>query len=197
MSGDTPKAIVIGGSAGSLDVLLELFNFLPKEPNVPLIIVTHIHTMDDGGVVHFFNKQMGSIVTEASDKETVQPGFVYFPPSGYHLQVEPDLTFSLSVDEKVNYARPSIDVLFESAAFAWGNTLVGIILTGANADGANGIRAIKKYGGRTIAQDPSGARYPVMPQAAIDTGAIDTILSVQDIGQLLHKISTDNTQQQP
>ena len=186
------KAVVIGGSAGSMEVLLQLFSSLPETFCLPIIIAPHLHPLDAGEMVRFFSRRTALKVREASDKELIQAGYIYFPPADYHLLVEPDRTFSLSVDSKVNYARPSIDVLFESAAVAWEGELVGIILTGANFDGAAGISAIKKYGGLTLAQDPREASYPLMPQAAISTGNIDRILSVHAIGQFLQGLSENN-----
>ncbi len=179
------KAIVMGGSAGSMGAFLEIFSSLPNDFRLPIIIACHVHPLDNGGLVEFFCQQSPLTIKEADDKEPILPGHVYFPPANYHLLVEPDETFSLTVDPKVNYARPSIDVLFESAAFVYGDRLIGILLTGANPDGAKGISSIKKMGGHTIAQNPDSAEYPVMPQAAIDTGDVDTILSVEQIGNFI------------
>lgn len=190
MKTDLTKAIVIGGSAGSMEVLLPLFDFLPEKFRVPIIIVNHLHPLDNGGLVDFFRQQTVHSVKEADDKEQIRQGIVYFPPANYHLLVEPDKTFALSVDPKVNYARPSIDVLFESAALAWADRLMGIILTGANNDGAQGISTIKHHGGLTIAQDPASAAHPVMPRAAVDTGNIDKILSVGEIGMVLQQMGS-------
>ncbi len=183
------KAIAIGGSAGSLGVLERLFAYLPERFQVPIIVVCHLHPQDDGGVVDFFNKRFRHRIKEAVDKEPVQRGTIYFPPAGYHLLVESQRTFALSVDPKVNHSRPSIDVFFESAAVVWTDTLTGIILTGASSDGAEGIRAIKTHGGLTIAQDPETTVFPVMPQAAIDTGNVDRILCIEEMGLFLRKIS--------
>jgi two-component system, chemotaxis family, protein-glutamate methylesterase/glutaminase len=189
MDGESYKAIVIGGSAGSMDVLLQLFSYLPETFYLPIIIVNHLHPLDDGDLVRFFSQHTSLTVKEASDKEQIQAGYIYFPSANYHLLVEPDATFSLSVDSKVNYSRPSIDVLFESAAVTWDGGLIGIILTGASSDGAAGVSAIKKYGGLTLAQDPSEAAYPVMPQAAIATGNVDEVLSAHEIGRFLQRLS--------
>ena len=108
-----------------------------------------------------------------------------FAPANYHMLVEKDGAIALTVDERVNWSRPSIDVLFESAARVWGKSLIAVILTGANADGAKGMQAVWKAGGHTIAQDPASARIPVMPQAAIDTGAVDEVLRLEEIGPRL------------
>jgi len=180
------NAIVIGGSAGSMEVLLNLFSVLRKDFRVPIIIVSHVHPLDNGGLVDFLSQQTGLNIKEADEKESIQPGHIYFSPANYHLLIEQDKTFSLSIDPKVNYSRPSIDVMFETAAMAWTDALIGIILTGANSDGAAGICAIKDHGGFTIAQDPADSAYPVMPQAAIDTGKIDSILSIGELAMVLN-----------
>jgi two-component system, chemotaxis family, protein-glutamate methylesterase/glutaminase len=192
MHEETCEAVVIGGSAGSMDVLLQLFSYLPETFCRPIIIVTHLHPLDEGEMVRFFSQRTTLKIREASDKGQIKAGYIYLPPANYHVLVEQDRTFSLSVDSKVNYSRPSIDVLFESAAATWDGDLVGIILTGANSDGAAGISTIKKYGGFTIAQDPLEAHCPVMPHAAITTGNIDRILSVREIGQFLQKLSVNS-----
>ena len=124
-------------------------------------------------------------IFEPSDKERIDSGCVYVAPANYHMLVETDGSIALTVDERVNWSRPSIDVLFESAARVWGKSLIAVILTGANADGAKGMQAVWKAGGHTIAQDPASARIPVMPQAAIDTGAVDEVLRLEEIGPRL------------
>ena len=184
------KAITIGGSAGLLEALSQIFSCLPAGFNLPIMITCHLHPGDDGGLVEFFSRQTAGTlnVKEAVDKEQVQAGHIYFPPANYHLLVEREKTFALSIDGKVNYSRPSIDVFFESAALAWGEELIGILLTGANMDGAAGIQAIKKHGGLTIVQDPGEAEHPIMPQAAINTGSIDKVLPLKEICSFLQKI---------
>jgi len=184
----TYNAVVIGVSAGGMEVLSALFSSLPKDSTKPFIVVQHLHPSEDGFMVDYFNSQCPIPVKEAVEKEKIHPGQVYFAPANYHLMIEMDHTFSLSVDEKVNYSRPSIDVMFESAADAWPNQLIGIILTGASFDGAKGICAIKKSGGFTIAQSPETAMAPVMPQAAIDTGMIDEIMSIEEISRFVRSL---------
>jgi len=181
MKTDGYKAIVIGGSSGSMEALLTIFSEISDSIGLPIIIVCHVHPHDSGGLVEFFCQQTGLDIKEAGDKELIQSGSIYFAPANYHLLIEQDMTFSLTIDTRVNYSRPAIDVLFESAAFVYRDHLIGILLTGANHDGAAGISVIKKYGGYTIAQDPESAECPVMPQAAIDTGDVDTILPVPQI----------------
>ena len=183
------EAVVVGASAGGIEALSKLLDGIPSGYPLPLIVVQHAHPSQDGTMFEHFNKRCRLAVQEAGDKEAVMEGHVYFAPPDYHLLVERDRTFSLSIDGKVNYSRPSIDVLFESAARVWLGRLVGIILTGANNDGAAGMRLIKEQGGLTIAQDPATAERSEMPQAAIDTGAVDRVLTLEDIGSLLQEFS--------
>ena len=120
----------------------------------------------------------------------MQGGRAYVAPPDYHLLIERDETISLSIDEKVNYSRPSIDVLFENATYAWSAGLIGVVLTGANADGARGLRVIKERGGLTVVRDPATAEHPVMPQAAIDATEVDHVLPLEEIGKLLLELVT-------
>ena len=122
---------------------------------------------------------------EPCDKAPILGGRVYTAPANYHLLVEREGTISLSVSEKVNWSRPSIDVLFESAALVWRDALVAVILSGASADGAQGLNAVKAVGGRTIAQDPASAEIPLMPRAAIEAGAVDEVLQPAQIARRL------------
>lgn len=182
------KVVVIGASAGGLDALSIILGYLPKTVLFPVIIAQHVHPEQGGGLVELLSTQYNLKFSEPDDKDPVRPGVVYLTPPNYHLLVNPDETFSLSVDEKVNYSRPSIDVLFESAAHVWGIHLAGILLTGASSDGANGINEINAHGGLTIAQDPATALHPIMPQSAIDTGAVDQVMAVDEIGQFLAEL---------
>ena len=169
---------------------IKSFKRQSRETDEDRLPVCHLHPLDDGGLFDFFSRQMAHNIKEADDKEQIRQGTVYLAPANYHLLVESDKTFALSVDPKVNYSRPSIDVLFESAALAWTDTLMGIILTGASSDGAFGISTIKCNGGVTIAQYPADAAYSVMPQAAVNTGEIDHILSVDKISAVLEKMGS-------
>ena len=179
------KAIVIGGSAGGVEALTVILSALPKEFALPVLTVQHLHWSDDGSLTRHVARATQLQVIEPCDKAPIECGCVYTAPANYHMLVERQGTISLSVDERVNWSRPSIDVLFESAAHAWGKSLIAVILSGANADGAKGIRAVKEAGGLTIAQDPGTAKTPVMPQAAIDTGAVDKVMHTEKIGQWL------------
>lgn len=179
------RYVVIGGSAGGVEALRAVLAELPGDFALPLLAVQHLHPSDEGVFALHMSRTSRLIVVEPCDKEAVKSGHLYTAPANYHMLLERDGTIGLSVDERVNWSRPSIDVLFESAAVAWGESVVAVILSGANADGAKGICAVKKAGGLTIAQDPASAETPVMLQAAIDTGAVDEVLSTEQIGRLL------------
>jgi two-component system chemotaxis response regulator CheB len=131
-------------------------------------------------------------IKQADEKEKIEGGLVYIAPAGYHLLIEKDRSFSLSCDAPVNFSRPSIDVLFETAAEVYKDKLIGFILTGANKDGAAGIQAIKRRGGVTVAQNPGSASFPVMPRAAIDTGSVEYIFELQEIKNFLLEIGKND-----
>ncbi|MBP7485584.1 MAG: chemotaxis protein CheB [Rhodoferax sp.] len=170
------RYVVIGASAGGLDALIPLLQGLPANFAAPILIVEHLHPSDGGDFSNHLSRLTSLKVVEPCDKARIQPGHVYTAPANYHMLVERDDRISLSVDERINWSRPSIDVLFESAAHAWGAAVVGILLSGANSDGAAGLLAIKSAGGHTLAQDPQDASSPTMPRAAIDAGAVDEVL---------------------
>ena len=182
------KIVVIGVSAGGTDALCKILGTLPASFPLPVVIVQHLHPDQNGYMIEHLNKIWRMNVEEAIDKTVIKKGNIYFAPSDYHLLIEDENTFALSLDEKVCYSRPSIDVLFKSAADVYGEAILAIILTGANSDGTEGIKYIKKKGGMTIAQDPEDAYSPIMPQSAIDTGKIDKILTLNEISNILHKI---------
>lgn len=158
---------------------------LPVDFALPILVAQHLHAKDEGAYAEHVARLTRLLVVESCDKEPIERGHLYTAPANYHMLMERDGTIGLSIDEQVNCSRPSIDVLFESAALACGDAVVAVILSGASADGAEGISAVKKAGGLTIAQDPTSAETPVMPQAAIDTGAVDEVLSTEQIGRLL------------
>ncbi len=178
-------AIVIGASAGGLYVMIRILQLLPVSFNKPVIVVQH-RSRDERSLLEEVLQQKCEVkIKQADEKELIQPGTVYFAPPDYHLLIENDRSFSLSFDAPVNYSRPSIDVLFETAADVYKESLVAIILTGANKDGANGIKKIASLGGTTIAQAPETADYPEMPKAAISTGYVQHVLDPEAIGQFL------------
>jgi two-component system chemotaxis response regulator CheB len=159
-------AVVIGASAGAVPALLGILPALPADYGRSVLIVVHVPPDRDNALVQLFESKSQIAVKEAEDKETVAPGVVYFAPSDYHLLVETDGTLSLAADELVHHSRPAIDVLFETAADAFGSSLAGIVLTGANEDGAAGLAAVARAGGVAIVEDPAEAMSPTMPQAA-------------------------------
>ncbi|MBI5115956.1 chemotaxis protein CheB [Candidatus Poribacteria bacterium] len=168
-----------------MKALLTVLSRLHEGFQSPIIVVLHVHPTESGYLAEHLGERCGLPVKEALDKEPAQAGVVYVAPPGYHLLVEREETLALSADEPVRFARPSIDVLFESAAHVWSWRLIGVILSGANSDGAYGISQIRKFGGLTIAQDPTTAEYPVMPQSAVDTASVAKILSPEEIGGFL------------
>lgn len=179
------RAVVIGGSTGGVEALTAILPALPGDFALPVLLVQHLHPSDDGALAGHFGRECALPVIEPCDKERIERGRVYAAPANYHMLVERDGAISLSVDERVNWSRPSIDVLFESAARVRGKAVIAVILSGASADGAAGMHAIKAAGGLTMAQDPATAETPVMPQAAIDAGVIDEIMPAEDIGRTL------------
>jgi len=182
------RAIVIGSSTGGMEALRIILEVLPKDFPVPILVAQHISPHSDNYLAKFLDDACKVSVREAEEKEKAIPGHVYLAPPNYHLLVEKDGFISLSVEARVSYARPSIDVLFESAAEAYNRGLIGIVLTGANSDGSKGLKRIKECLGLTIVQDPNTAQAEAMPRAAIGATNIDHITPLTEIGQLLNKI---------
>lgn len=182
------KAIVLGTSAGGLAALTQLLSPLPKDYPLPILIVQHRHKDQRTLLEEILQAKCRIQIKQADEKEQIENGIVYIAPPDYHLLVEKDHTFSLTYDAHVSHSRPSIDVLFETAAAVYKSALMGILLTGANKDGTAGMKAIKAAGGLTIAQAPLEAEYPYMPQAAIDAGHAARVLTLKDILQELMNI---------
>jgi two-component system, chemotaxis family, protein-glutamate methylesterase/glutaminase len=178
-------AIIIGCSAGGLQVLAQLLSELPASYAFPVIVIQHRANEHIFLLEEVLQTRCRIKIKQADEKERIVAGVVYIAPPGYHLLIENDLTFSLSSDVPVKHSMPSIDVSFESAAIVFEHKLVAIILTGASDDGAYGIRTVRKHGGITIAQDPSEAQFPYMPKAAIDTGAVRSVMSLKEIALVL------------
>ncbi|MBK0392196.1 chemotaxis protein CheB [Ramlibacter algicola] len=181
-------AVLVGASAGGLDALLQLLAGIDPALRVPLVVVLHLPADHDSLLPDIFGSRMGLLAREARAGAPLHKGMVHIAPPGYHLLVEPDGTFGLSMDSPVHWSRPSIDVLFESAAHALGPRLAGIVLTGANHDGAAGLRAIGAAGGMTVVQDPHDASHATMPQAALAAARPDFVLPLADIRTLLHQL---------
>jgi two-component system, chemotaxis family, protein-glutamate methylesterase/glutaminase len=178
--------IVVGASWGGLDAAGRLLSDLPDAVDAPLVLAQHRHSNSpSGGLAELLHLRIQRPVQDAEDKMAIERGKVYIAPPDYHLLVERG-SFALSVDERVQYARPSIDVLFESAAYAYGQGVIGIILTGANEDGAAGLRRIKESGGVAIIQDPAQAARRAMPDAAIAATVADAVLPLEEIGRFLY-----------
>ncbi|MCP4475555.1 MAG: chemotaxis protein CheB [Gammaproteobacteria bacterium] len=185
-------AVVIGVSTGGPAALSTILSALPRDFPLPLLIVQHMAPNIGDSLAEHLNKLSEIEVKEAQDKEHIQAGTAYLAPGGYHLLVEADHTLSLNSDDHVCYSRPSIDVLFESAADIFRESLIGIILTGANNDGSNGLKLIKTYDGLSIAQDPKTAKEMYMPAKAIKATEVDLIVSVETIAPLLCRIVREN-----
>jgi two-component system chemotaxis response regulator CheB len=186
------EAIVIGVSSGGLKALKIIFSALPSNFAVPVIVVQHIGPRSENSWIKLLNDSCIIPIKEADEKEKVGTRSIYVAPSNYHLMIEKDKTFSLTIDERVNFARPSIDVLFESAAEAYKEKLIGIILTGANNDGTKGVKRIKECGGIVIIQDPETAESSYMPASAIAAVQPDYIQALDQIGDLIIKITQNN-----
>ena len=181
------KAVVIGASAGAVQALSVILPALPADFAAPILIVVHIPAGRPNMLASLFQASCRMEVREAEDKEPPMAGRVYFAPGGYHLLVESDGNLALSNEEAVLYSRPSIDVLFESAAEFHGAALLGIILTGVNNDGAAGLRAVEAAGGTAIIQEPTDAYSRMMPEAAIRACATPLILPLDKIAGYLMK----------
>lgn len=184
MSSPSIKAVAIGASAGGVQALLQILPALPADYPLPILIVVHVPPDRNNALVPLFASKCLVQVKEAEDKEPMSPG-VYFAPSDYHLLVETDASLSLSSDELVNHSRPAIDVLFETAADAFGSELAGFILTGANDDGARGLRALAEAGGLAFVEDPIDAYASTMPAAALRACPGATVLPLAAVGRHL------------
>jgi two-component system chemotaxis response regulator CheB len=189
-SGRRVRAVVVGASAGGLDALIALFADLPAQWRLPVVVVIHLPEGYESRLAEVFRHRLPIPVFEAEDKVPIAPGTLYFAPPGYHLSIERDLSFSLSCEPPVLYSRPAIDVLMSSAADAYGPALAGVLLTGANDDGAEGLLRIHQAGGLTIVQDPDEAEIPTMPKAAIGAHAPDHVLPLREIRALLLQLDS-------
>jgi two-component system chemotaxis response regulator CheB len=183
------KIIVIGCSMGGITALEKLLSPLPSSFSIPIVIVQHISPVSENYLVDILNDSCNLIVKEVDEKEKIKKGHIYIAPPDYHVLIETDFTFTLSLEDKVNFSRPSIDVLFETAADCCKNKTIGIILTGANNDGASGLKKIKNAGGITIVQEPIEAKISTMPKAAIKSTGPHYILKLEKITGLLIKFT--------
>jgi two-component system, chemotaxis family, protein-glutamate methylesterase/glutaminase len=179
------EAVVIGVSSGGLEALKTLLPAFPADFPAPVLVVYHQGARRDRFIIDYLNGLTRIQVREAEEKEPLLPGVVYLAPPNYHLLVEEDRTLTLSTEERVSFARPSVDVLFETAAEAFGPELVGVILTGANQDGSQGLRAVKERGGTALVQNPDTAEMEVMPRAALEAVEVDRVLDLEELGSYL------------
>ncbi len=186
-------AVVIGVSAGGLTALDAILPAFSGDVHPAVLVVQHVSPDSGDYLATHFEKRCRVPVKEAEDKERIEPGVVYFAPPNYHLLVEPDHTLALSADERVKYSRPSIDVLFASAAEVFQDRLVGVILTGANDDGADGLATIKQYGGLAVVQSPDSAEADCMPKAAIAAVNVDYVAPLDRLGALLNTLAMETS----
>jgi two-component system, chemotaxis family, protein-glutamate methylesterase/glutaminase len=186
----TGAVIVIGGSAGSLEVILEITNRLPLFATAIIIIVVHRKIDNDSILEDLIAHKTLYPVKEVEDKDPIIPGTIYIAPPDYHLLIENKDTFSLDSSEKVHFSRPAIDVTFESVAEIFTNRVMGILLSGANADGAAGLVCIKEMGGHTLVQNPKTAEMSIMPQQAINRNIVDCIAEPAEISQAIVRFIT-------
>jgi two-component system chemotaxis response regulator CheB len=187
------QAVVMGASAGGVEALLKVLVGLPAPYPTPIIVVLHLPEDRPSLLPEILSYRLSVPVCEAMDKQPIRASMVYIAPPGYHLAVENDHSLSLSGEMPVNYSRPSIDVLMGSAADAYGPGLLGILMTGANHDGAEGMARIKARGGWTVVQDPAQSQATAMPESAIRRQAPDLVLSLDDIHSLLLKLGQDRS----
>ncbi len=182
------KVVVIGGSAGSLEVLLNVLPKLEDIGSVGIVIVLHRRNSDDNILEELLRMKSGLPIKEIEDKTKLKPNRIHVAPSDYHLLFETDFTLSLDISEKVNYSRPSSDIAFESAAETFGQNLVAILLSGANADGSNGLIAVNNAGGTSIVQLPETAEVPFMPEHALEVASPRLVLKPSEMTSFINNL---------
>ncbi len=187
-NGRTYDAVVVGVSAGGLEALDQILPVLPAGFSVAILVVQHRAEDADDFLAQHFGSACQLQAKDVESKEPIAAATIYFAPAGYHLLVEEDRTLSLSTDPKVNYARPSIDVLFESAADVYGERLIAVILTGSSCDGSRGLQRVKAAGGTTIVQDPASAAAPYLPSSCLASTEVDYVARLEEIGALLIRL---------
>jgi two-component system chemotaxis response regulator CheB len=184
------KAIFIGTSAGGITAVQKLFDQIGNRLTKPVVVVQHVRADAQLELSMVFGKHTKMKVVEARDKMSLDPNHAYFAPPGYHLLIEKDFTFALSQDEPVHFSRPSIDVCFETAADVFGPDACGVLLTGANSDGADGLKRIQEHGGYTMVQDPMEAESSSMPRAAIEIMTPDLVGKLKVLADKLVELET-------
>ena len=188
LAGREIRAIVVGGSAGGVEALSELLPVLPAARGLAVFVVLHQPRDRSSLLPELFASRCALAVCEPDDKQAIEADSIYFAPSDYHMLVDDGPQISLSMDDLVHFSRPSIDVLFESAADVYRDRLLAIVLSGGNADGADGARAVRAAGGVVVVQDPRSARVPTMPQSALERVTPDAVLPVAGISRLLNTL---------
>ena len=189
MEARSVELIALGASAGGIAALMTVLEALPRGFPVPLVVIVHLGENDDNQLAPLLARHSAIAVEEVEDKTPLTPRTVHLAAPGYHLLLERDRSFALSVDPKVCGVRPSVDVLFESVADALPGRAIGVILTGSNQDGARGLKAIRDSGGIAVVQDPADAFAPAMPAAALATAGADHIVPLAGIGPLLVRLA--------
>lgn len=183
------EALIIGGSAGSLEVLLKTLPALRTDLSFPIVIVIHRKHGTDSLLPDLLSSRTKLRVKEVEEKEPLLAGTIYIAPSDYHLLIEQDHSFSLDYSEKINFSRPAIDATYQTAAEVYGGRLAGILLSGSNSDGVNGLKTIKAWGGLAAVQDPETAQVSYMPQQALLNVKIDHILNAETMGEFINSLS--------
>jgi two-component system chemotaxis response regulator CheB len=181
------KALVIGGSAGAIEALKEILPGLPSSRSFPVIVTLHLLSRSPSLLPTIFKGLCPWPVKEAESTEVIENGVVYFAPSDYHLSIEADRSFSLSTEAPILFSRPSIDLFFKSAASVYKSELAALVLSGANEDGAEGVRAILSRGGRCFAQDPASAEFTEMPMAALAVSPAVTKVKTSEMLEFLNR----------
>jgi two-component system, chemotaxis family, protein-glutamate methylesterase/glutaminase len=182
------RIIIIGGSAGSLQAIFRLFAGIANINHIAIIIIIHRSQGADQGLEEIITAKTGLPVKEIEEKEVPLNGTLYICPPDYHLLFEKDESFTLDYSEKVNYCRPSIDVTFQSAADVYGSSVICVLLSGANSDGADGLAYVREIGGITIVQSPQDAEVPFMPLQAIQRNIADHIFTMEEIRSFIENL---------
>jgi two-component system, chemotaxis family, protein-glutamate methylesterase/glutaminase len=183
------QVIAVGTSVGGLHALIAVLGDLPATFSLPLVVVQHRAPDPRSGLAELLQSHTRLTVVEADDKDPIEPGHVYLAPPDYHLLIEADRTLALSTDGPVHYARPSIDVMFESAADVYRESVIGVVLTGASADGARGAQLIKRCGGWLIVQDPDTAESRVLPDAVLSAVKADDVVPLDRLAATLRQLA--------
>lgn len=184
------ELLVIGGSAGSISVVLTVLPDLDKQLSFPVVIVLHRKAGSESRLSSLLEANSSLPVTEAYDKLAIRPGFVYLAPADYHLLFEDKKLVTMDMSEKVNYSRPSIDVTFQSAALVFRENIAALLLSGANNDGVGGMHAVARYGGIVLLQDPGTAGMSYMPEQALLSVKADEILKPENMARFFNQLST-------